>query len=47
MSSNHILMVFLMLWFGSVILSGSADCSVLASDVESGKAIARLEDAHE
>ncbi|PWZ09559.1 WD repeat-containing protein 55 [Zea mays] len=32
---------------GKVILSGSADCSVLASDVESGKAIARLEDAHE
>ncbi|KAF8783755.1 hypothetical protein HU200_000189 [Digitaria exilis] len=32
---------------GKVILSGSADCSVLASDVETGKAIARLEDAHE
>ncbi|XP_066363143.1 WD repeat-containing protein 55-like isoform X2 [Miscanthus floridulus] len=32
---------------GKVILSGSADCSVLASDVESGKAIARLQDAHE
>ena len=46
-SSNRFLMVFLLLWFGSVILSGSADCSVLASDVESGKAIARLQDAHE
>ncbi|CAL4893040.1 unnamed protein product [Urochloa decumbens] len=32
---------------GKVILSGSADCSVLASDVETGKAIAHLEDAHE
>ncbi|CAN6339981.1 unnamed protein product [Urochloa humidicola] len=32
---------------GKVILSGSADCLVLASDVETGKAIARLEDAHE
>jgi WD repeat-containing protein 55 len=40
-------MVFLLSWFVSVILSGSADCSVLASDVETGKAIACLEDAHE
>jgi WD40 repeat protein len=31
----------------SVILTGSADCSILASDVETGKPIARLEDAHE
>jgi hypothetical protein len=30
-----------------VILTGSADSSILASDVETGKAIARLEDAHE
>uniref|UniRef100_A0A0E0EFK9 Uncharacterized protein n=1 Tax=Oryza meridionalis TaxID=40149 RepID=A0A0E0EFK9_9ORYZ len=27
--------------------NGSADCSILASDVETGKPIARLEDAHE
>ncbi|XP_006658922.2 WD repeat-containing protein 55 [Oryza brachyantha] len=32
---------------GNVILTGSADCSILASDVETGKPIARLEDAHE
>uniref|UniRef100_A0A0A9E1A0 Uncharacterized protein n=1 Tax=Arundo donax TaxID=35708 RepID=A0A0A9E1A0_ARUDO len=32
---------------GKVIVSASAGCSVLASDVETGKAIARLEDAHE
>ncbi|KAL5197443.1 hypothetical protein ABZP36_000955 [Zizania latifolia] len=32
---------------GKVILTGSADCSILASDVETGKPIARLEDAHE
>jgi WD40 repeat protein len=31
----------------SVILSGSADYSILATDVETGKSIARLEDAHE
>lgn len=46
-SSNKVLWVFLMLWHVSVILTGSADCSILASDVETGKAIARLEDAHE
>lgn len=40
-------MFFLLSSFGSAILSGSADCSVLASDVETGKAIARLEGAHE
>ncbi|XP_051208898.1 WD repeat-containing protein 55 [Lolium perenne] len=32
---------------GTVILTGSADSSILASDVETGKAIARLEDAHD
>ncbi|KAG8079477.1 hypothetical protein GUJ93_ZPchr0007g5307 [Zizania palustris] len=32
---------------GKVILTGSADCSILTSDVETGKPIARLEDAHE
>jgi hypothetical protein len=37
----------LILWLVSVILTGSADSSILASDVETGKAIARLEDAHE
>ncbi|GJN22437.1 hypothetical protein PR202_gb09997 [Eleusine coracana subsp. coracana] len=32
---------------GKVILSGSADCSILATDIETGKSIARLEAAHE
>ncbi|TVU28755.1 hypothetical protein EJB05_20287 [Eragrostis curvula] len=32
---------------GKVILSGSADRSIVATDVETGKSIARLEDAHE
>ncbi|XP_074561047.1 WD repeat-containing protein 55 [Curcuma longa] len=31
---------------GRVILTGSPDCSMLASDVETGKAIARLDEAH-
>ncbi|XP_008786883.1 WD repeat-containing protein 55-like [Phoenix dactylifera] len=31
---------------GRVILTGSPDCSILATDVETGTAIARLEDAH-
>lgn len=30
----------------SAILTGSPDCSILATDVETGAAIARLEDAH-
>lgn len=30
----------------AVILTGSPDCSMLASDVETGKAIARLDEAH-
>ncbi|XP_030506392.2 WD repeat-containing protein 55 [Cannabis sativa] len=32
---------------GRAIVSGSPDCSILATDVETGSAIARLEDAHE
>ncbi|XP_073006952.1 WD repeat-containing protein 55 [Typha latifolia] len=32
---------------GRVILTASPDCSILATDVETGAAIARLEDAHE
>lgn len=31
----------------SVILTGSADCSILATDVETGSSIERLENAHE
>ncbi|KAI5019888.1 hypothetical protein ZWY2020_044776 [Hordeum vulgare] len=31
---------------GTVILTGSADMSIVASDVETGKVIARLDDAH-
>ncbi|PQQ04885.1 WD repeat-containing protein 55 [Prunus yedoensis var. nudiflora] len=31
---------------GHAILTGSPDCSILATDVETGAAIARLEDAH-
>ncbi|KAJ4806815.1 WD repeat-containing protein 55 [Rhynchospora pubera] len=30
-----------------VILTGSPDCSILATDVETGKTVARLENAHE
>ena len=45
--SNQVLWAVLILWLVSVILTGSADSSILASDVETGKAIARLEDAHE
>ena len=29
------------------ILTGSPDCSILATDVETGSTIARLDDAHE
>ncbi|KAK4789431.1 hypothetical protein SAY86_016735 [Trapa natans] len=32
---------------GKAILSGSPDCSILSTDVETGSVIARLEDAHE
>ncbi|KAJ3695127.1 hypothetical protein LUZ60_000504 [Juncus effusus] len=32
---------------GKIILTGSADCSILATDVETGKITARLENAHE
>nr|DAD46486.1 TPA_asm: hypothetical protein HUJ06_016423 [Nelumbo nucifera] len=32
---------------GRAILTGSPDCSILATDVETGSVIARLEDAHE
>ncbi|CAA7407252.1 unnamed protein product [Spirodela intermedia] len=32
---------------GRVILTGSADCSILATDVETGSSIERLENAHE
>lgn len=32
---------------GRVVLTASPDCSILATDVETGRAIARLEDAHE
>jgi hypothetical protein len=45
--SNQVQLAVLILWLVSVILTGSADSSILASDVETGKAIARLEDAHE
>lgn len=31
---------------GHAILTGSPDCSILATDVETGAAVARLEDAH-
>uniref|UniRef100_A0A7N0UKX3 WD repeat-containing protein 55 n=1 Tax=Kalanchoe fedtschenkoi TaxID=63787 RepID=A0A7N0UKX3_KALFE len=31
---------------GQAILTGSPDCSILATDVETGSAIARLEDSH-
>ncbi|CAN1299009.1 WD repeat-containing protein 55 [Linum perenne] len=32
---------------GQAIITGSSDCSILATDVETGAAIARLENAHE
>ncbi|KAL5138374.1 WD repeat-containing protein 55 [Glycine soja] len=32
---------------GRAILTGSPDCSILATDVETGSTIARLDDAHE
>ncbi|XP_020594458.1 WD repeat-containing protein 55-like [Phalaenopsis equestris] len=32
---------------GRVVLTASPDCSILATDVETGRAIARLEEAHE
>ncbi|KAF3341610.1 WD repeat-containing protein 55 isoform X1 [Carex littledalei] len=32
---------------GKIILTASPDCSILATDVETGKTIARLENAHE
>lgn len=37
----------LMLWLVAAILTGSADMSIVASDVETGKVIARLDNAHE
>lgn len=32
--------------FGVAILTGSPDCSLLATDVETGSAVARLDEAH-